>query len=470
MIRKIKFKPPSSRFFADTLLVLLSAIILCNKAFFNGFPFFYSDTGTYLWTAFSNYAPIDRPLFYGVFVKHTSLMTSLWLVVLAQALCIAIPLFYCFKYFSGTPKFRVYYLIYVFIITFFTGVSINVGQLIPDVFAPVALLCIALFLFAPKLKLIETVMISFIFVISVGVHNSHFIITTLILLIFLSAFIIKKIRLILQKGQVKVLRILYALLLVASSYLLVSTIHYNAGLKFAVSRYGHVFFMARLFDCGILEQYLHDACPKHNYKICEYEHKFPWDFLWDYQTSPLYKNGGWEGNRDEFNMIINDILTTPKYWPRLIARETEATVKQFFTFETGDTAPQADGSSSVNAVQYNWPENVKEFYQSKQAGKRLDWTMLNMFQSYLMAFLFLCSMLVYFVPGFNPKYKLYLTYILIALLVNAFVCGSVACIVDRFQSRVIWLLTLPFMLYLANREVSFKPLKKIFSTSRDSEP
>ena len=469
MVHKIKFHPPSARFFADALLVFLAAIVLCNKAFYNGFPFFYSDSGTYLWTAFSDYAPIDRPLFYGVFMKHASLMTSLWLIVLAQALSVAIPLFYCFKYFTGTTKFRIYYMIFIFVITFFTGVSINVGQLIPDVFAPVALLCIALFLFVPKFRVGEMALVSFIFVIAVGVHNSHIPISALVLVIFLSGFIFKKTRQILQKARVRVSRILYAIILVISSYLMVSTVHYNAGLKFAVSRYSHVFFMARLYDCGILEQYLHDACPKYHYHICSYQGKFPWDFLWDYTTSPLYQNGGWEGNRDEFNAIIRDIITTPKYWPRLIARETEATVKQFFTFETGDTGPQADGSSVITALQHHWAENVKEFFQGRQQGKKLDWTILNMFQSYLMAFLFLCTILIYFIPGFNPKYKLFLTYILVALLVNAMVCGTVACIVDRFQSRVIWLLALPFMLYLANREVSFGSLKKIFNGSSRSE-
>jgi hypothetical protein len=268
---------------------------------------------------------------------------------------------------------------------------------------------------------------------------------------------------------VKITRILYALMLVISSFLLVSTIHYNAGLKFSVSRYGHVFFMSRLFDSGILEQYLQDACAEKHYFICRYQHKFPWDFLWDFTGSPLYQNGGWEGNRDEYNAIIRDILSTPKYWPRLIAREVEGTMKQFFTFETGDTAKQEEGSSTMNAIKHHWPENVKEFFQSKQNGQRLDWKMLNLFQNYLISFLLLCSMMIYFIPGFNPKYKLFLTYFLIALLVNAFVCSSLVCVVDRFQSRVVWLLTLPFMLYLANREYTIKPLKKLFSDSSRSE-
>ncbi|MFZ4521612.1 MAG: hypothetical protein ACOYNC_07900 [Bacteroidales bacterium] len=466
---KPRFSAPSRQFYTDGLLVFFSAIVLCYLAFYNGFPYFYSDTGTYLWSGFGTYRPVDRPLSYGIFLKHTSLSTSLWLPVLVQALSVSVLLYYCFKYLSGTAKYRIYYVVYIFLITFFTGVSINVGQLIPDVFAPVAILCMALFIFAPGMTLFETLLTSLLFILSISVHNSHFMITTLVLVLFLAGFIFKKSRHALQRARVKLLRVVYGLMLVVASYYIVCTIHYNGGVGYAVSKHGHVFFMARLFDCGILEQYLHDACPTHHYHLCDYQGKFPFDFIWDYEKSPLYQNGGWDGNRNEFNAIFRDIFTTPKYWPRLIARETEATIKQFFTFNTGDTNPQLEGSSSIAAMRANWPENTKEFFQSKQANRGLDWSMLNLFQTYLIAFLFFCSLIIYFMPGFDPNYKLYLTYFLVALLVNALVCGAISGVLDRYQSRVIWLLTLPFMLYLANREVTVKPLKKPFNASSRSE-
>ena len=178
--------------------------------------------------------------------------------------------------------------------------------------------------------------------------------------------------------------------------------------------------------------------------------------------SPLYKNGGWEGNRDEFNAIFRDILTTPKYYPRLIARETEATIKQFFCFETGATSRESDQSSVLSAIKDHWPENFKEFGSDRQQTLELDWRILNLTQGYMITFLFLCTLIIYFIPGFDRRYKMFLTFVLIALLVNAFVCGAISGVVDRYQSRVIWLLPLPFMLYLANREVTIKPLQRLF--------
>jgi hypothetical protein len=450
----IRFRRPAPRAWSNALLVLLATIVLCYLSLYNGFPFFYSDTGTYLWSGFREYRPPDRPLIYGLFMRYASLRTSLWLVVFAQSWAIAVLLFWCFKHFAGKTNYRLYYIAYVFVITFFTGVSINTGQLIPDVFAAVGILCIALLLFAPGLKKIETLVVSSLFVLSVGVHNSHFLIATIILLVFLTAFIFRKSRNALRNAGMKLRRAVYGLLLVVAAYYGVCTIHYENRMGYQVSSHGYIFVMARLYDCGILEQYLADACPERHYRLCDYQAKFPWDFIWDYENSPLYKTGGWDVNRDEYNEIIHDILTTPKYWPRLIARETEATVRQFFSFITGDTNPQEEGSSVIQSMQSIWPENMKEFRQSLQQNRGLDWRMLNLFHSYLIGFLLFCSIAVFLVPGFDPKLKAILVFILVALLVNAMVCGGISGVLARYQSRVVWLLTLPFMLYLADRRTS----------------
>jgi len=442
---------PAPIAWTNALLVLLSTIVLCYLALYNGFPFFYSDTGTYLWSGFRDYRPPDRPLIYGLFMRYTSLRTSLWLVVFAQSWAVAVLLFWCFKHFAGKTNYRLWYIAYIFVITFFTGVSINTGQLIPDVFAAVGILCIALLLFAPGLKKWEILLVSVLFILSTGVHNSHFLIVTIILLIFLAAFIFRKSRNALWKTGVRLRRAVYGLLLVVAAYYGVCTVHYENKMGYQVNSHGYIFFMARLFDCGILEQYLADECPTRHYKLCEYQGCFPWDFIWDYENSPLYKTGGWDENRDEYNAIIRDILTTPKYWPRLIARETEATFRQFFNFITGDTNIQEEGSSVMQSMRAIWPENMKEFQQSLQQNRGLDWRMLNLFQSYLIGFLLFCSIAVYLVPGFDPKLKVFLAFILIALLVNAMVCSGISGVLARYQSRVVWLLTLPFMLYLASK-------------------
>jgi len=460
---------PPRRFFSDVLLVLFTALVLCFMAFYNGFPFFYSDSGTYMWTAFSKFPTMDRPLLYGYCMRHASLMTSLWLAAYVQAVCTAVPLYLSFKYFTQSRHYRAYFLVFIFLVTFLTGVSIHTGQLIPDIFAAVMILCLALLFFARRMTLFERILVSVLFVLSVGVHNSHFLIATLLILGSAAVFAFRGKRKILKKVNLSLLRLGYALLLVVAAYLFVSTIHYSKGMKFAVSRHGYVFFMSRLFDCGILEQYLNDNCSRYHYRICAYKDHMPWDLIWDKENSPLYKTGGWEANRTEYNTIIRDILTTPKYWPRLIARETEATFRQFFSFQTGDTHPQEEGSSVMNSIHHHFPEMYKEVVQSRQQSKNLDWRILNVAQTGLMALLFLLSALVFMLRGMDRRFRVYLAFILVALLVNAFVCGAFSGVLDRYQSRVIWLLPLPFMLYLAHTGYRPKRLKKLFRAATRKE-
>ena len=71
------------------LSVWLGAIVLCVPALQNNYPFLYPDTGTYLVCAFNNEVSEMRPLTYGLFMRHASLMESLWLVIFIQALIVS---------------------------------------------------------------------------------------------------------------------------------------------------------------------------------------------------------------------------------------------------------------------------------------------------------------------------------------------------------------------------------------------
>ncbi|HNY03273.1 MAG TPA: hypothetical protein PKG48_11825, partial [Bacteroidales bacterium] len=115
------------------------------------------------------------------------------------------------------------------------------------------------------------------------------------------------------------------------------------------------------------------------------------------------------------------------------------------------------------------PEMYKEVVQSRQQSKNLDWRILNVAQTGLMALLFLLSALVFMLRGMDRRFRVYLAFILVALLVNAFVCGAFSGVLDRYQSRVIWLLPLPFMLYLAHTGYRPKRLKKLFRAATRKE-
>ena len=452
----------------DIILVLLCGVLLCYMAFVNYFPIVYPDCGTYIISGFTFKVPVDRPIFYGIFVREASLLISLWLVIWMQGVLLALVVFYYFKYLSGTTKFRLYYILYIFIITFFTAASFNVSQLIPAVFTPISILSMGLILFASEMKKRDRDITALILVLSIAVHNSHLYISILVLIMLTFLFIFRKFREEMKVFSLKFKRIVNTWILLIITYFMICTVNVTLGAGFAFSRGGHVFLMARLIDMGIIDQYLNENCDKHHYNICEYKDKIPWDFIWDWENSPLYKFGyGWTSPqvKDEYNAIFRDVMTTPKYAHLFIVKSIESTVKQFFCFSAGDAQCQEKGSPSYYAVSTYYPSSTKEFLSSRQHGKTLDDVLSNNLQAYIFCISLFFCMFLFLYPRLAGKYKWIILFILSGLLANAFICGTFSLVLARYQTRVIWLLPLPLLLIMANREVGVSTVRRFFNNT-----
>jgi hypothetical protein len=199
---------------------------------------------------------------------------------------------------------------------------------------------------------------------------------------------------------------------------------------------------------GLLEEYLKENCGTNRYRMCAYKDSIPWDLMWDF-NGPLYKTGGWDANRGEYNQIIRDMLTTPKYGKRFAARAMEGTFRQFFTFDV-DVPPQlTQGSPAYTAIYVHWNENNREYLSSRQSMKLFEVSSLNTFQRYFMALCLFLSVAVFFVPGFPGKFRWLILWIVLSIFVNALVCSVFAGVVPRYQDRVVWLLPLPLMIFLS---------------------
>ena len=237
-MKKIQIRKQS---ILDSLLVLFGGIILCYMGFYNTFPYVFSDCGTYIGSGFELKVPIDRPIFYGLFIRHVSLLTSLWLVILVQGLILSLILFYFFKYLSGTSRFRIYYIAFIIFITFLTSASFHVSQLIPDIFTPVAILSLGLLLLVRNMKTRDVIITSIILIIAIAVHNSHFFIITILLLLFTFLFLIQKFRKKLSDLFISAGRLIYSWSLVIFTYLIICIVNSSLGAGFAMSRAGPVF-------------------------------------------------------------------------------------------------------------------------------------------------------------------------------------------------------------------------------------
>lgn len=409
--------------------------------FYNNFPLVFPDTGTYISSGFDNYVPIDRPIFYGWFLRHASLAESLWLAILAQSMLLALLLYYFFRHFVAARYRGFLYLGFVFFCTLFTGLSVHVSTLIPDIFAPMMILCLGLLLLVPGLKLRDKVVIGIILFYSVAVHYAHLFAAIVILAAVSLLYIMyRKIQLI----RLRPLLLSWGIVLLSA--LLIPTINWMMGDSFGLSRGGHVFMMQRLIQWGVIEEYLGDACPEKGYRLCEYRDSIPRDFIWR-EESPLYKTGGWMENKEEYGAIIREVATDWKYLRAILARSVETSFELFFSFDVGDTTgPQLEGSSPFETIKWRFPEQWRRYLGSRQSFEKLDFGLLNFVQRVvLLAGLFISLLLLLSRRAPMPQ-KILVGFFLICLVANAVVFASLSGVFPRYQSRVMWLILLPLFL------------------------
>jgi hypothetical protein len=430
-------------------LLCITAILACYMGFYNGFPFVYPDTGSYIFSGFKNEVLIDRPIMYGLFLRHVSLAESLWLVVFVQSLLLTFSVYYIFRYFSKVQNFTLYFLGFFAVILLFTGVSVNICQLIPDVFTPILILTFIVLMLGEQVSRTHYIICAILFLMALTMHTSHMAIIGLFLFCVSILFFIRKWRKRPETISLRKLGLGWTLLL--SGWMILCTTHYALGGKFAAANASHVFMVNRLVDMGIMKDFLDESCRKKEYKFCEFKDDVPVDFLWDEKESPLYKTGGWEQNRAEYNEIISEVFSRPKYIKSFIMRSFESGLQQFFSFDTGDTPSLKEGSAVYGTIDWFYHSLLRDYVISKQFRGHLNYDLLNFVQRIVIIIAMILSCLILYSSELSPGTRKLMLFVLGLLLCNAVVCGSLASVNMRFQSRVVWLILLPVFICLTER-------------------
>ena len=420
--------------------------------FYNNFPLVFPDTGTYISSGFDNYVPIDRPIFYGWFLRHVSLAESLWLPVLGQSLLLALLLYYFFRHFVEARYRPALYLGFVFFCTLFTGLSVHVSTLIPDVFAPIMILSLGLLLLAPGLKVRDQILIGIILFFSMAVHYAHLFTAFLILAAMAVLYIVfRKQRLM----QLRPLLLSWGIVLLSA--LLIPATNWMMGESFGLSKGGHVFMMQRLIQWGVIEEYLDNVCPEKGYRLCEYKDDIPRNFIWN-QESPLYKTGGWMENKEEYQAIFGEVFSDWQYLRIILARSLETSLELFFSFDVGDTtAPELEGSSPFETIKWRFPEQWRRYLGSRQSFEKLDFSLLNYVQRVALLGGLFISILLLLSRRVPLPQKMLVGFFLVCLVANAMVFAALSGVFPRYQSRVMWLILLP-LFALATRYSWFQRL------------
>ncbi len=404
-------------------------------ALYNGYALVESDTGAYIENGIRNIIPNDRSPFYGWFIRFTSLQSTLWLSLFAQSLLLSWLLIRYIHFFqSGGPRQFVLSLFAIITIVSFTCVPWVVCYVMPDVFGGILLLAILLYLEERPGNLVPLIAYTLIIFLAIIIHNSHFLITGIFAFALIIRSLVKRDKVILRRGVA-------LLLLSGVGWFLISMINFANGNGFTFSRGRHVFMVTKLAETGILKTYLNDNCGKEELKLCKYADQIPyysWDFLWG-DASPLYKTGGWDSNKVEYDHIIHGVFTTPKYIKMFAVNAATSTLRELCQVQASEhTSFQGIWSSPGKRIGIYFPDELNEYCNSRQCNVGVSAIDNNYF--YYLFFVLSTLWLLFHARSIDRKYFFIYGCIFLFFLINAFVTATFSTVINRFQNRIFWLL------------------------------
>jgi hypothetical protein len=442
-------------------------------AFYNGFPLVYSDTGTYIDSGMSLYVPVDRPIFYGLFIEIFSLGVSLWWVVFFQCLMLTFVLNKLLDVFlsKGFSK-RILFLV-VLVLTAFTSVGWFSAQIMPDIFTPLMSLAILILLLDDNLSKLNKAILIFIVLISILTHYSNLIIVLAYALIMLILMAFRSFR---ERIDVKYFwqKSLAFLILIGFSFLI--TIFTNQAIdnKAQVSKGSHMFLMGRLLDSGALKMFLDENCAENQYILCDIRDSLPESsrvLHWGAE-SPIHLTGGWIGSESAYWDIIWDMLKQPRYVGYLFIESVKVTFIQLTQNEFG--APLVsdwyghESSPPFQNIKKYFPHEHNAYLQARQNtnlwGQKLQFEFLNQlaFLFLLFSSIFMATIIVFKNMNekwLNPSLKFAIFWLMSSIILNAFITANFSVVCDRLQARVVWILPLMAILILLSNNRIKKYLK-----------
>jgi len=418
-------------FFVATLLLLVPAI-------WNGFPLLFYDTGAYLGRYFFDSLSPGRSAAYGIFLG-TARWPDFWPVVIAQSMVTVwtVALFLRAHGLGHRPLF----LVALFaLFTAATGLPWFAGQLMPDIFAGLAVLALYLVVFrAGPLESWERYALILLAAFAGAIHNA----TLLVMVLMLAAGIFVRL---LRPHLVPALGLARTLASVALAIAMLFAANFAVTGKLVWTPGGTAFAFSRLVHDGVVHRFLEDNCPNPRYELCKHRAELPHhanDFLWHQGAEgPFAAIGGFEDGAAEMRDIAIESLWQ---YPGLhLWTAAKATFDQLFAVGTG-WGIVYDVWDAYGHIENLTPESVPAAHSARQRHKQLNFEPLNRlhvpvawFSMGVLALFLLLAWRRRDFAYFGPMAATFSA----ALLANAFVCGVFSNPHDRYGARIIWIAVL----------------------------
>ncbi len=424
----------------------IGIILLLLPAFFNQFPFVYSDTGTYLTSGFGLILPEERPIFYGIFTLFSSLYISSWFIIAVQA---GITFFLITELLELFLPNRIQVLKASLVLSGFVSIfssgGIFIDLLLPDVFSAYFILSVAI-IFSGEHKGFRSFFLYFILFMSLCVHvsNLYGLIVMLALCMLLFFFNRKKVKLSFIKTFKKKFLWLFGMLMFV--FVSISLINLRSFKVFSPNASSHVFVIARYCESGLLKYMLEEEEKQGRvYSLTAFKDSLPstaQGFIWQ-EDSPFKKCGGWQNSKIEFNKLIKLSFSNMNYLKENVIQIFKGSIQQLYTFNsTKELFAYGKDLPPYKAIENYLPLDKQSFLNAKQnKGIIYDHWISKLHFIVVIISLPLCLIFL-FLSRVELKNKLLLSVLVFGIIANALICGGFANVVDRLQARVVWIIPL----------------------------
>lgn len=450
------------------LLFSLSLLVMLLPALLNGYPLLFSDSGTYIISGHIDYVPVDRPISYGLFVRHLSLSWRLWLVIVIQTALFYYCVFLLVRFHAQLKKPFLWTFFILLILSIFSGLAYFASHLTADIFTSMTFLTLFLIYSLPKSQKIHLVFLCVLFGFSTISHLSHLPLSLALIAFLAIVELFKRIK---YKHFYKLKRLIFLSSIFVGSLLTSSIVNYYFSGSAKLSRASNIVIGARFIETGIANEHLKRVCNSGDNlpygELCDYIDKFDqWPaagFYLHSSDSPLYSGdcferdwtSCWLEKDSAYHVMITDILAQDDFLKAFAGIAITGTLTQFFTYELSKLDP-VDVDYMINR---HYPNERYIYEHSNQRQRSLFFDDLSFRQ---MIFIYLSFMFLFYVflrkwKALHQVSKILLALMLFALIVNAFVCATFSNVVPRYQARIIFLLPLVLLL-LALKQVKQKKI------------
>lgn len=422
------------------LAILAGAALLLWPAFLNGYPLLFSDSGAFLHQTLGPLMIWDKPWIYGPFLHLFHWRITLWGPVLAQGVILSWLLWLVQRALRGraTPAAH---LGLAAGLALATTAPFSAALLMPDIFAPVVVLC--LFLLGcgrGALSTAEAAAVGIIGAVAIASHLSHLpLAAALVLLIGVLTW---RLRPLLRA----------ALPLLAAVLLLLGTNWVGHG-RPALSPHGATFLLARLIADGPAARTIAAACPERGWYLCAWAGRLPADsdeFLWS-PDSPVNRDaegrprflGGALLSAEAREILAETLRREPLAVALAMLRNAG---RQLLLVAAGDTLPPEHFAAAVEPrIREGFPaREASAFAAGLQARGLLAQAVapiLPVAPWVVLAAAVLSPWVLWrtLVAG-RRQAAAFLLMVLVALAANALATGGLSKPHLRYQARIAWLL------------------------------